>query len=201
MSSSIYRQNLAQQVAAGVRTEYVYDLSGVKYRTKSDLLTLQRQWNTFEKVENYNFKIYLQFLSGDFRQTWYQFNNNTEVADYRVGQQLHVNRYPNLPPAIFQSISLAPLPICTNGSGPPTFKQTPAQIVSVPPITEGEKIENNADMAIYVQVSSYNILHSTFTYQFTSNEEQLSYYRAERRLLAAAQAALNPPPIAGGFAV
>jgi hypothetical protein len=201
MSSSTYQKNLNAQVAAGVRTQYVYDLSGVKYRTKSDLLTLQRQWNTFEKVENYNFKIYLQFLRGNFKQTWYQFNNNTEVADYRVGQQLHVNRYPNLPPEIFQSISLAPLPICTNGTGPPIFKQTPAQIVSVPAITEGQKIENNADMAIYVQVSTYNILHSTFTYQFTSNEEQLAYYRAERRLLAAAQAALHPPPIAGGFAV
>ena len=106
MSSSTYQKNLAAQVAAGARTQYVYDLSGVKYRTKSDLLTLQRQWNTFEKVENYNFKIYLQFLRGDFRQTWYQFNNNTEVSDYRVGQQLHVNRYPNLPPEIFQSISL-----------------------------------------------------------------------------------------------
>lgn len=198
---SVYSQNLAQQVALGVRTEYVYDLSGVKYRTKSDLLTLQRQWNTYEKVENYNFKIYLKFLGGDFAQTWYQFANNTEVSDYRVGQQLHVNRYPNLPSAIFQSISLAPLPICTNGSGPPIFKQTVAQIVSQPTLTEGQKTENNADMAIYVQVSSFNILHSTFTYQFGSNEEQLAYYRAQRRLFAASQAAANPPPIAGGFSV
>jgi hypothetical protein len=183
---------LNQQVANGARTQYCYDLSGVKYRTKSDLLTLQRQWETFEKVENYNFQIYKNFLAGNFGQTWYQFQSNTEASDYRVGQQLHVNRYPNIPPAVFQSISLAPLPICTNGSGPPIFKQTPAQIVSAPTLTEGQKTENNADLAIYTQVSTFNVLHSTFTYQFTSNEEQMAYYRAERRICAALQTSTHP---------
>jgi hypothetical protein len=64
-------------------------------------------------------------------------------------------------------------------------------------MTEGEKTENNADLAIYTQVSSYNVLHSTFTYQFTSNEEQLAYHRAEFRLYAAAERAAGLSTLAG----
>jgi hypothetical protein len=190
---------LQADVAAGKRTQWPYDLSGVKYKPKSDLIRLETQWNTFERVENINFGIYLRFLAGDFSRTWYQFVTNEEASNYRVGQQLHTNRYPNVPPATFTSISLAPLPICTNGSGPAIYGQVPRSVVSVPAVTEQQKTESNQDLAIYTQISTFNVLHSTFTYQFTSYEEQMSYYRAERRICATQQAAANPRPVVGSF--
>lgn len=196
-SSLTYTQYLSTEVGIGYRIQYPYDLSGVKYLTKSDLLTRQRQWNTYEQVENSNYNLYQSFLSGNFGQSWYQFRANNEVSDYRVGQQLHTVRYSNLPAVYFQSISLAPLPICTNGTAPIPFSQVPKQTNSAPAMTEGEKTENNGDMAIYIQVSSYNVLHSTFTYQFTSNEEQLAYHRAEFRLYAAAERAAGLSTLAG----
>jgi len=194
-SSLTYTQYLSTEVGIGYRIQYPYDLSGVKYQTKSDLLTRQRQWNTYEQVENSNYNLYQSFLSGNFSKSWYQFRANNEASDYRVGQQLHTVRYSNLPATYFQSISLAPLPICTNGTAPAFYSQAPKQ--TNPTMTEGEKTENNADLAIYTQVSSYNVLHSTFTYQFTSNEEQLAYHRAEFRLYAAAERAAGLSTLAG----
>jgi len=192
-------KQLQDDIKAGQRTQWPYDLSGVKYKTKSDMIRLETQWNTFERVENINFGIYLRFLSGDFSKTWYQFVTNEEAANYRVGQQLHTNRYPNVPPATFTSISLAPLPICTNGSGPAIYGQVPKSIVAIPAVTERQKTESNQDLAIYTQISTFNVLHSTFTYQFTSNEEQMAYYRAERRICAIQQATANPRPVVGMF--
>jgi hypothetical protein len=195
-----YLQNLSTQIGVDARTQYFYDLSGVKYKTKSDLLTLRRQWDTYERVENINFSIYKTILKGIY-QPWYVFASNEEASDYRVGQLLHVNRYPNIPSALFQSISLAPTPIPKDSGGPPRFAQAPSQIVSANPISEGQKTENNADMSIYIHVSTYNVLHSTFTYQFQSNEEQLAYHRAEYRLYAARNNLINLSTIAGRSAL
>jgi len=186
---------LLADVKAGQRTQWPYDLSGVKYKTKSDMIRLETQWNTFERVENINFLIYLRFLSGDFSKTWYQFVTNTEAADYRAGQTLHISRYPMVPPVVFSSICFAPLPQCKT-SFPTIYGQVQLPS-SATPIKESQKTENNHDMAIYVQVSTFNVLHSTFTYQFASNEELMAYYRAELRVMAAQDALLHPRPIAG----
>jgi len=198
LSQYTYDQYLSSIIGNGVIPQSAYDLSGVKYKTKSDILTLQRQWDTFNRVQAINFAIYLNILNGGF-PNWYVFASNQEASDFRVGQQLHTIRYPYISPVFFQSISLLPIPTSSYTTGPPRFSQVPSQIVSPAPISESQKTENNADTAIYVQVSTFNVLHSTFTYQFQSNEEQLAYHRAERRILAARYAAANPPPIAGGF--
>lgn len=179
ISSYTYVQYLSTNIANGSIPQTPYDLSGVKYKTKSDILTLQRQWNTFNRVQAINFSIYLKIIRGQ-PLNWYVFVNNQEATDYRNGQQLHTIRYPYIPPAFFQSISIAPIPTSSFVTGPPRFSQVPPQINSVPPITESQKTENNSDVSIFRFVSSYNVLHSTFTYQFQSNEEQMAYYRGLR---------------------
>jgi len=198
LSNYTYAQYLSTNIGNGSIPQTPYDLSGVKYKTKSDLLTLQRQWDTFNRVQAINFAIYLNILKGG-APNWYVFASNQEATDYRNGQQLHTLRYPYIPATFFQSVALAPIPTNNLTTGPPRFSQVPPQTNTVPPLTEGQKIENNADMSIYTFVSSYNIMHSTFTYQFQSNEEQMSYYRAERRILAAQYTAANLPPVLGGF--
>ena len=184
LSNYTYNQYLSTNVGLGYIPQSPYDLSGVKYKTKSDILTLQRQWDTFNRVQAINFSIYLKILKGE-PLNWYVFVNNQEATDYRNGQQLHTLRYPYIPPAFFQPISIAPIPTSSFVTGPPRFSQVPPQINSVPPITESQKTENNSDVSIYRFVSSYNVLHSTFTYQFQSNEEQMDYNRGLR---------LMPPP-------
>jgi len=190
---SNYSQYISTAVGNGALPQYPYDLSGVKYKTLSDILTLQRQWNTFDRIQNLNFGVYLSNLQGK-PQNWYSFISNQEASDFRVGQQLHTNRFPNIPPVFFQQVSLLPIPTSSNLTGPPRFSQAQPQINSPPPLTEGQKTENNADMAIYTYVSTYNIMHSTFTYQFQSNEEQLAYYRALRRILSIPSSIPVPNP-------
>jgi len=198
LSNYTYSQYISTNIGIGYIPQSAYDLSGVKYKTKSDLLTLQRQWDTFNRVQANNFAIYTNILDGR-PQNWYVFANNQEATDYRNGQILHTNRYPYISPVFFQPVSILPIPTSSNVTGAIRFSQVPPQVVSAPPITEGQKTENNSDMAIYLQVSTFNILHSTFTYQFQSNEEQLAYHRAQRRILAAQYAAANPPQVVGGF--
>ena len=41
-----------------LRTQYPFDTTGLKYVSMSDIMRFQRQWETFEKVENYNDIIY-----------------------------------------------------------------------------------------------------------------------------------------------
>lgn len=183
--NALYLANLSTQIGQGYRTQYVFDLSGVKYKTKSDVLTYQRQWNTYENVENSNFLIYSNVLKGN-TQSWYKFVNSTEATDYRNGQQLHQNRYPYLSPAYFQTIAIAPIPTSSYVTGPPRFSQVPSQTISRPAMKESQKTENNSDVSVYRFVSSYNVLHSTFTYQFQSNEEQMAYNRGLRLVSFAA---------------
>ena len=179
LSSYTYNQYLSTNIGNGYILQSPYDLSGVKYKTKSDILTLQRQWDTFNRVQAVNFSIYLKILKGE-PLNWYVFVNNQEATDYRNGQQLHTIRYPYISPVFFQPISIAPIPTSSFVTGPPRFSQVPPQTNTVPPITESQKTENNSDVSIYRFVSSYNVLHSTFTYQFQSNEEQMAYYRGLR---------------------
>jgi hypothetical protein len=193
LSNYTFPQYISTNIGLGYIPQSPYDLSGVKYKTKSDILTLQRQWDTFNRVQSANFSIYLKILKGE-PLNWYVFANNQEATNYRNGQQLHTIRYPYIPPALFQSVSIAPIPTSRFVTGPPRFSQVPSVISPPPPIKESQKTENNADISIYRFVSSYNVLHSTFTYQFQSNEEMMAYYRGLRLLTI-------PPPIVFGEGV
>jgi len=187
LSTYTYAQYLSTNVGLGYIPQTPYDLSGVKYKTKSDILTLQRQWDTFNRVQAINFSIYLKIIKGH-PLNWYVFADNQEATNYRNGQQLHTVRYPYIPPVFFQSISIAPIPTSSFVTGPPRFSQVPSSIIPPPSIPESQKTENNSDVSIFRFVSSYNVLHSTFTYQFQSNEEQMAYYRG-LRLATTAQTA------------
>jgi hypothetical protein len=161
------------------RTQYIFDLSGVRARSRSDTLTYQRQWNTFETVENYNDVIYQQFQIGYYAQPYYQFRSGEEYTDYKNGQQLHVRRYPWLDPTTFNSINTRPLPnVSTILSRPQnyTFSPTTGALFSTP-MTATEYIAQKSDMSTYVHVSSYNAEH-VYKYMFTSADEQLAYRRA-----------------------
>jgi hypothetical protein len=162
------------------RTQYPFDLSGVKFRSRADILTMQRQWETFERIENYNDIIYQRFAAGDRSQTYYQFRDQAEKNDYRIGMQLHMNRYPWLPAGTFDSISGRPMPDVAVRIGAPSYSYSPNPLAPTrAAIPESVATDNAADMTIYTYVSTFNSVHY-FQYNFVSDEERLAYHRGER---------------------
>lgn len=167
------------------RTQYPFDLSGVKYKSRSEIFTLQRQWDTFERVENYNDIIFQRLSIGLRDQTYYQFRVSEEMNDYRTGQKNHILRYPQLPTGTFDSISLQDVPyVSTFLSAPPnyTIGMTRGVVFSTT-MTSSEYMSQKSDQAIYIHVSTYNQQHK-YQYIFPSNEEKMAYHRAERIILA-----------------
>jgi hypothetical protein len=144
---------------------------------------MRQKWNTFERVENFNDVIYQRFLSGRFDQQYYKFKDSSELNDYRVGQNLHILRYPSLDPSTFDSISNRPMPSGPIVAGLSEFTQIDRCVKPPTSITQKEFTEQQSDLSIYMHVSTFNSEH-VYKYAFTSNEEQLAYHRAERRILA-----------------
>ena len=164
------------------RTQYLFDLSGVKYKSRDDIFKMQQQWNTFERVENYNDIIYQRFTVGLRDKLYYQFKNREEINFYKNGQELHILRYPWLPATTFYSISERTMPDVAVIRGPPNYSQTPRGIIVSTCISSSELTENLADLSVYTHVSSYNAIHE-YKYIFVSNEEKIAYHKAERRVL------------------
>lgn len=166
-----------------LRTQYSYDLTGVKYKSRADLLNLQRQWETFERVENYNDIVYQQIAAGNRGTLYYQFSTRQEYIDYRNGQELHILRYPVLAKAsAFSSISERTLPDVPILIKAPTYSMSSDRgILFSTSVMESQRMENQSDIAVYTYVSTYNSEH-VFKYNFPSNEEKIAYHRAERLL-------------------
>ena len=163
-----------------LRTQYVFDSSGYKYKTRADLLRLQRQWETFERVENYNDIVYQKIANGDRGTLYYQFRTHEEYKDYRNGQELHVLKFPTLPTGTFASISERPMPDVPVIVKAPIYTMAPTTDAKSVPASVAAAATN--DMTIYMYVSSYNAAH-VYKYNFVSDEERLAYHRAERRIL------------------
>jgi hypothetical protein len=175
-----------------LRTQYIFDLSGVKGRSRTELLNLQRQWDTFERVENYNDIVYQKLATGDRGTLYYQFASRQESLDYRNGQELHVLRYPSLAATgAFNSISERPMPDVPVTTRAPTYSMTSLQdrgLFFSTSTTESERLTQESDLTIYTHVSTFNGTHY-FKYNFVSNDEKIAYHRAERLLRMGSTAA------------
>lgn len=163
------------------RTQYIFDSVGVRGKSRNDILTMQRQWNAFERIENYNDVVYQRLQIGLRDRMYYQFRDRAELNDYRIGQELHVRRYPSLPTGTFASISDRPMPTVEVITKAPNYSMGIEKgLFYSTSISASEMMEMQADMAIYSQVSTFNATH-VFKYNFPSDEEKMSYLRAERR--------------------
>lgn len=167
-----------------LRTQYAFDLSGVKCKSQSDLISFQRQWATFERVENYDDIVFQKLMVGNRGTLFYQFNGRQEATDYKNGQTAHIKRYPWLPPTTFDSIRLRALPT-TAMTVPPPNEAGPSKICGPfsPTQTSSERLVRAADLTTYVHVSTFNAVH-VYKYAFVSDEEKMSYHRAERQILS-----------------
>lgn len=175
------------------RTQYFFDLSGVKYKTQADIMAMQRQWDTFERIENYNDQIYNRFCQGLRDKPYYQFRDMSEKNDYRIGQMLHINRYPwvSADPRIstisgvsvstLASVSERQIPNVEVITSPPNYSQISKMCIPTSnALSSAEYMTKQSEDAVYMHVSTYNGTHK-YKYAFTSDEEKLMYLRAERR--------------------
>jgi hypothetical protein len=175
----------------GSRTQYPFGslsdaqqkaLVGVN-RPLAYRIMIQTQWDTFERVENYNFAIYQQFLTGNRSNMYYQFKSDQEFKDYKVGQQLHVNAYPTLPVGTFQPVSDLPIPAAAPNSPPPYETNVPRFAINRITPTASEQTQLQSDLEVYAYVSTYNARH-VLKYQFVDDAEKNAYERADLRLNA-----------------
>jgi hypothetical protein len=164
------------------RTQYPFS-ANTRYKTKSDILLMQNQWDTFERVENYDDVIFQRIQDGLRDKTFYQFLSNQEFKDYKQGQELHVLTFPTLPPSTFASIRDKPLPTTPTKTPLPYYHQVDKFIVAPTPLSSEELTQQRADTEVYAYVSTFNNTH-VYKYAFVSDEEKMAYYRAEKRIRA-----------------
>lgn len=162
------------------RIQYPFS-ANTRYKTKSDILIMENQWNIFERVENYNDIIYQRIQDGYRDQPYYHFLSNQEFKDFKRGQELHILAFPNLPPSTFAFISERPLPITPIKTPLPYYHQVDKYILAPPAISSEELTRQRADTEVYVYVSTFNDSH-IYKYNFVSDEEKMAYYRAEKRI-------------------
>jgi len=168
------------------RTQYPVNLSNIKYRTPIETLNLTRQWDTFERIENYNDIVYQKLQVGDRSTTYWQFVDASELKDYTAGQMLHCNFYTNLPASTFSPISSRPMPNVKVIIPAPSFSVSgPACIPQTSAVQASAKTQQQSDLTIYVNVSTYNQAHR-YSYIFPSNEEFMAYNRGKDSVCFAA---------------
>jgi len=160
------------------RKQYAFDLSGVRYKTRSDILKMQQQWNIFEQVENYNDVIFQRFELGLWDKPWYQFRDREEANNYKNGQELHILRYAYLPTGTFASISGRLMPDVEVKRSPSNYSQVSRDVITTAAMPASLATEQRTDLQIYSFVSTYNTDHY-YKYNFVSDEERLAYHRAE----------------------
>jgi hypothetical protein len=165
-----------------LRQQYPFDIPNLRYKSRSEVFRLQRQWDTFERIENYDDIIFQRISVGMRDKTFYQFKDDSEYKDYRAGHNLHVLRYPDLPPSLFEPIRHRPVPNVEAITELPYYSQVPRGLPDKKPLNSLDYSQIQSDNTIYTYVSSYNAAH-VYKYNFTSDEEKMAYERAERRIL------------------
>lgn len=182
-SNVMIMTTLSNYIFSPTRLQFCFDLSGVKYKSRQQVMDLQRTWETFERIENDNNIIFQRLSVGLRDKMFYQFRTREELNDYRTGQTNHILRYPWLPPSIFDSISIQSVPYITPLNSPPNHSLTMNRgALFSTAMTASDYLAQQADLTIYTHVSSYNSVH-TYKYIFPSNEEKLAYHRAELMVL------------------
>ena len=162
------------------RTQYPFS-ANVRYKTVSERLIMEEQWNTFERVENYDDIIYQKFEKGIRDETYYFFKTNVEYMNYMAGQILHRQTFPKLPASTFDSIRNRPFPNAEPVTALPYETNTERFQPNKRVPNASEIAAANADLAIYDYVSTYNNTH-VLKYVFLDDDEKTAFIRAANLL-------------------
>lgn len=167
-----------------LRTQYPFSASAYKFKTGAELLKLQRQWDTFERIENFNDLVYQRMTAGYYDKPYYLYTGRDEMVDFVSGQRLHIERFPDAAAAgEFIAISDRPKPTTPPISLPVQVDPQPPRGVPYSTIrSASDQARITNDLNTYIYVSTFNATH-VYKHTFAGDEERFAYCRAERRVL------------------
>jgi hypothetical protein len=169
-----------------LRSTYCFSSDGLTQITKAELITMKRQWDTFERIENINSVVLNRLASivpknpADAEPPFYIFASNQERQDYIQGRFFHLRRDPRNPEL---EVPFARKPI-------PYTSSVVAAIMKLPPapregpcpcdapstaVNSSEIVTNRKDLSLYVRVSTFNARFPKSPYKFSGNDEYLIY--------------------------
>lgn len=178
MRLELVHQKLLQSRMA-TRTQYPFQASWYKYKTLGEINILRRQWNMFETVENYDYKIRIQMNAGYFSQRWYAFLLASDHTDYNQGLSLHRSQYPTIDFTPERNKFVQQSTIYTKVTY--DFSQPSNGLLLSSAMTEGERVKKNSDLLMYINVSTYNATH-VYKWNFSSEDDRLAYEKIARSL-------------------
>jgi len=173
-----------------LRSTFCFPSSSFFNQSHQDILELKNQWNTFERIENYN-SIVLNTLAQELPKesgssvtdsVFYQFNSSQEKTTYKLGQLYHTVVYPDVVD-FQQPYASRPIPytstVLSTIKGQ-TYVDLPSTIVCSkfippPPLDQDTVLNNRLGLNIYVRVSTQNALFPKSPYKFASNKEYITY--------------------------
>jgi hypothetical protein len=173
-----------------LRSTFCFPESTFFFQSQYSILQLKNQWDTFERIENYN-SIVLNTLgqevpkeasSSAMDSVFYQFKSSQEKIDYNLGQLYHTVVYPDITD-FQQPYANRPIPYTStilstiNGQ---IYVDSPSTVACsnfTPPrpLEQDVLLNNRLGLSIYVRVSTQNSQYPKSPYKFSSNREYITY--------------------------
>ncbi len=153
------------------------EISSIKYNTIAQYAFYSNYWTTFNRVEVYNSNVSTTMSLEQKIIPYYQFVTNDERNAYTNGLSLQMQYLGGNVPQVSKDIPIPPL-----AAGPP---YSLPQIIGVPstPVTYEQRTLSNADLAVYINISTFNASKPLIPRRFTSESERLQYRMAEAQIL------------------
>jgi hypothetical protein len=150
------------------------------FLSQNDIIALKRQWDTFERVENFNSIVYSTITGSESSTSlvYYSFLNQSELDDYKLGQVNHIAEYPTVADFL---VSYSKKPIIAKNS---TVVSTVTPFISplccpdyisTNVISNTELLVNKTAKLIYERVSTQAVLFPKSPYKFSGSSEYLAY--------------------------
>jgi hypothetical protein len=176
-----------------VRSTFCFPESTMKYKSRLEIRQLREQWDTFERIENFN-SIVLNKLaqtvppeasSGTSTPAFYQFQSSAEKTAYNLGQSAHTVTYPDetdfLVPYASKPIPYISTVISTIVGYKYVYVSTTTStfcsniLPTAPKLDSDIILRNRNGLNLYVRVSTQIGQYPKSPYKFSSNSEYLLY--------------------------
>jgi hypothetical protein len=180
MNRNCHNSGFLQNIVPA-RSTFCFKHDTRAFLSQHDLIALKRQWDTFERVENYNSIVYSTINGSESPANliFYSFLNQSELDDYKLGQANHVSEYPNV--ADFLT-SYSKKPIIPKNSTIVSTVVSPyisplccPEYISTNVISNAELLANKTAKLIYERVSTQAALFPKSPYKFSGASEYLVY--------------------------
>jgi len=151
------------------------------FLSQNDIIALKRQWDTFERVENFNSIVYSTITGSESPTSlvYYSFLNQSELDDYRLGQVNHISEYPTVADFL---VSYSKKPIVPKKNTVVSTVVAPyisplccPEYISTNVISNAELLANKTAKLIYERVSTQAALFPKSPYKFSSSTEYTVY--------------------------